>query len=396
MFKSGPLYASNYNSAASICVNQGGTSSGKTYAILQVLFQRLSEQSRKVCTVVGQDIPNLKAGALRDALDIYANTPELQQLIKSYNKSERIFEFHNGCVMEFKSYEDAQDAKSGKRDFLFLNEAQGVIKSVWDELEMRTKDQAFIDYNPNAEFWVHEQLLGQPDTVQFITDHRHNPFLPDKQRTKIESLKEKDRELWKVYARGLTGKIEGLVLPDWHLAVGGIPLGAKYLGTGLDFGFTNDPTTAIDLYLSGGELWADEVLYSEGLTNADIVARLKLVTGRPAGVRWDIVADSAEPKSIEDLRRARLTVEGANKGPDSVRSGLDQLKRYRLNVTLGSVNLRKELANYKYKVDRKTGKTTNEPVDAFNHCIDALRYVALNRLPKATERRRSAPSSLIR
>jgi phage terminase large subunit len=391
MFKSGPLYASNYNSRASINVNQGGTSSGKTYAILQVLFQRLSEQSRKVCTVVGQDIPNLKAGALRDALDIYANTPELQQLIKSYNKSERIFEFHNGCVMEFKSYEDAQDAKSGKRDFLFLNEAQGVIKSIWDELEMRTKDQAFIDYNPNAEFWVHDELLGQPDVVQFITDHRHNPFLPDKQRAKIEALKGKDYELWKVYARGLTGKIEGLVLPDYHI-VDEIPLGAKSLGTGMDFGFTNDPTTAIDLFLSGGELWADEQLYSEGLTNSDIDKRLRAIRPRA----WDLVPDSAEPKSIEDLRRLGHKVEPAQKGPDSVRAGLDQLKRYKLNVTRSSVNLRKELANYKYKVDRKTGKTTNEPVDAFNHCIDALRYVALNRLPKATgPRRQSAKSSLI-
>jgi phage terminase large subunit len=126
------------------------------------------------------------------------------------------------------------------------------------------------------------------------------------------------------------------------------------------------------------------------------VTRLGKVTGRLAGLRWDIVADSAEPKSIEDLRRARLTVEGAQKGPDSVRNGLDMLKRYRLNVTVGSVHLRKELANYKWKVDRATGKPTNEPVDAFNHCIDALRYVALNRLPKATERRKSAQSSLIR
>lgn len=395
MFRAGPLYAANYHSTADTIVNQGGTSSGKTYAILQALFTKLAARTRKVCTVVGQDIPNLKAGALRDALDIYANSADLQSLVKSYNKSERIFHFHNGCVMEFKSYTDAQDAKSGKRDLLFINEAQGVPFPIREELSLRTREQEFIDYNPNAEFWAHEQLIGKPGVQLFITDHRHNPFLLDKQRAKIEALKDKDAELWRVYARGLTGKIEGLVLRDWHVALTGIPLGAKYLGTGLDFGFTNDPTTAVDLYLSGGELWADEVLYETGLTNSDIVARLKLVTGRPAGSRWDIIADSAEPKSIEDLRRARLAVEGALKGPDSVSAGLDQLKRYRLNVTLGSVNLRKELANYKYKIDRLTGKATNVPVDAFNHCIDALRYVALNRLPKATERRRSALAGLI-
>jgi phage terminase large subunit len=396
LFKAGPLFEANFNSTADTIVNQGGTSSGKTFGIMQAIFAKLADRKRAVCTVAGQDIPNLKAGALRDSLEIYATSPELQSLIKSYNKSERIFEYHNGSIIEFKSYSDAQDAKSGKRDFLFINEAQGVLWQIREELSLRTKEQEFIDYNPNAEFWVHENLVGKPGVEQLISDHRHNPYLLDKQRAKIEGLALKDEELWKVYARGLTGKIEGLVLRDWHVATTGIPLGAKYLGTGLDFGFTNDPTTAIDLYLSGGELWADEVLYETGLTNTDIVTRLGKVTGRLAGLRWDIVADSAEPKSIEDLRRARLTVEGAQKGPDSVRNGLDMLKRYRLNVTVGSVHLRKELANYKWKVDRATGKPTNEPVDAFNHCIDALRYVALNRLPKATERRKSAQSSLIR
>jgi phage terminase large subunit len=395
MFKTGDLYEPIKNSTAEVVVNQGGTWSAKTYTTLQVIFAKLAEEKRSVATICGQDIPNLKAGAIRDANEIYHNSPELQRLIKSYNKSDHTFTYHNGCVMEFKSYDSPQDAKSGKRKYLFVNEANGIPYGIWEELYMRS-EQSFIDYNPNAEFWVHEHLLGKPHVEQLISYHIHNPYVKPQQRAKIEALKEKDLELWKVYARGLTGKIEGLVLRDW-VVVDTVPAGAKYLGTGLDFGFTNDPTTAIDLYLSGGQLWADEVLYAEGLTNSDIVARLKLVEGRNAGTRWDIIADSAEPKSIEDLKRARLTVEGANKGPDSVRSGIDQLKRYTLNVTRASTNLRKELANYKWKVERLTGKVTNEPVDAFNHCIDALRYVALNRLPKATEpRRRSAPSSIIR
>jgi phage terminase large subunit len=390
LFKAGPLYEANMNSTADTIVNQGGTSSGKTFGIMQTIFSKLADRRRAVCTVAGQDIPNLKAGALRDALEIFNTTTALQSLIKSYNKSERIFEYHNGSIIEFKSYSDAQDAKSGKRDLLFVNEAQGVIKPIFDELSLRTKEQVFVDYNPNAEFWVHDEIIGQPAVELLISDHRHNPFLLDKQRAKIEGLAEKDYELWKVYARGLTGKIEGLVLPDYTV-VDEIPLGAKALGTGMDFGFTNDPTTAIDLFLSGGELWADEMLYSEGLTNADIDKRLRAVRARA----WDLVPDSAEPKSIEELRRLGHKVEPAVKGPDSVRAGLDQLKRYKLNVTRRSVNLRKELANYKWKVDRLTGKPTNEPVDAFNHCIDALRYVALNRLPKATERRRGSASSSV-
>jgi phage terminase large subunit len=395
MFKAGPLFAANFQSSAEVVVNQGGTSSGKTYSLIQTLFAKLAEQSRKVCTVVGQDIPNLKAGALRDALAIYADSPELQSLVKSYNKSERIFEYHNGCIMEFKSYTDAQDAKSGKRDWLFVNEAQGIVMPVYDELALRTKEQVFLDYNPNAEFWVHDHVLGGNGVQLFISDHRHNPFLLDKQRAKIEGLKEKDLELWKVYARGLTGKIEGLVLPNYNI-VEEVPAAYRFLGRGMDFGFTNDPTTAVDLYLGGGELWADEVLYAEGLTNPDIEQRLLLED--PAAKQKVLIPDSAEPKSIEELRRLGFKyIEAAPKGPDSVRAGLNLLRSYRLNVTRRSVNLRKELANYKYRVDRLTGRPTNEPVDAFNHCIDPLRYVALAKLPAAlAPRRRPAQPMTIR
>ncbi|MGI4884266.1 MAG: PBSX family phage terminase large subunit [Janthinobacterium lividum] len=385
------MFARNYASTQPRVINQGGTSSGKTVSILQVLFVLLAAAPNLVCTVVGQDIPNLKKGAIRDAQNIVRSSEELQSLVKGYNKSDRIYEYHNGSLMEFTSYDDFQDAKSGKRDYLFVNEANGITYPVVKELMLRTRIRTFIDYNPNTEFWAHE-LHGQPDVEVIISDHRHNPFLSATEHAKIEALKTEDLELYRVYARGLTGKIEGLVLRKWEV-VEEIPAGARYLGTGLDFGFTNDPTAAVDLYLSGGELWADELIYSPGLTNPDI---FKALTEERAARRFDVVADSAEPKSIAELLRMGLPVEGALKGPDSINASLELLKRYRLNVTRRSTNLRKELGAYKYKVDRLTGKTTNQPVDAFNHCIDALRYVALNRLPKATEpRRRSAQSSLI-
>jgi len=380
MFRASPVFEANLQATAPVVVDQGGTSSGKTYSILQVLFVLLAAGTNLVCTVVGQDIPNLKAGALRDAQDIVRNSVVLQSLIKSYNKSERIYEFHNGSIMEFKSYDDFQDAKSGKRDYLFINEANGIAYAIAKELMLRTRIRTFIDYNPNAEFWVHEKLHGKPDVELIISDHRHNPFLNELTRAKIEALKEEDIELWRVYARGKTGKIEGLVLRKWSICEE-IPEGAKYLGTGMDFGFTNDPTTAVDLYLAEGQLWADELLYSTGLTNPDIHAVLASIG---AHRRYDVIADSAEPKSIEELRRLGLSIEGAMKGPDSINASLDALKRYHLNVTRRSTHLRKELSNYKWKVDRQTGLATNTPVDAFNHTIDAIRYVALNRLQRPT------------
>lgn len=377
MFETSVLYEANYNATAQVVVNQGGTSSGKTYCILQALFTKLSEfPKRKICTVVGQDIPNLKAGALRDALEIYDTTETVQRLVRSYNKSDRIFTLNNGSIMEFKSYDGPQDAKSGKRDFLFMNEANGIPYPVWKELFLRTKIQSYIDYNPNAEFWVHEHLIGQDYVQLFISDHRHNPFLNEMQRRTIEALRNEDEELWRVYARGLTGKIEGLILRNWSLC-DKIPDDAKFIGTGMDFGFTNDPTGVLEVYMQNGELWVDELLYETGLTNPAICKRLgELKYER----RKEIVADSSEPKSIVEIKQLGFKIEPAQKGPDSILNGIDVLKRYHINVTKGSVNLRKELNNYKWKVDRLTGKATNEPVDVFNHLIDPLRYVALNKL----------------
>jgi len=376
MFKATAVFEANYNSAAPIVVNQGGTSSGKTYGIDQTLFTKLGERPRHIATIVGQDIPNLKAGALRDALEIYDTSEELRRLIKSYHKADRIFYYHNGSILEFKSYESAQDAKSGKRDYLFLNEANGISYAIYKELFLRTRLQTYLDFNANLAFWAHDHLIGKPNVQLIISDHRHNPFISQAQRDNIESLRGDDLELWKVYARGMTGKIEGLVLRNWSI-VENIPEDATHIGTGLDFGFTQDPTGVPDVYMQNGELYVEELIYESGLTNPDIVKRLD-------ELEWDrkkhIVADSSEPKSIEEIKRLGLKIEGAMKGPDSIKNGIDILKRYHINVTRRSVNLRKELNNYKWKVDRLTGKSLNVPIDAFNHLIDPLRYVALNKL----------------
>lgn len=379
MFKASVLYEANYNATEDIIVNQGGSSSGKTYSILQVLFTK-AVQEYNVITVVGESIPNLKAGALRDALDIYNSSPILKSLISDYNRTDRIFQFVNGSIMEFKSYETPQGAKSGKRDYLFINEAQGISKEVFNELHIRTKKQTYIDYNPNAEFWVHEDIIGQPDSKLFISDHRHNPFVPQKIRDKIEALRYKDMELFKVYARGLTGKIEGLVFRNFDI-VNEVPLGSELIGIGMDWGFTNDPTTVIKVFRYNSEIYIDELLYQTGLTNADIIVKLNNL-----GVtRFNsIIADSAEPKSIEDLNRAGFNVEGAKKGADSIINSIDTLKQFKINITRNSTNTIKEFRSYKWATD-SSGKTINKPVDFNNHTIDAIRYVALNKINKDSD-----------
>lgn len=369
------LFTANYQATAHTVVNQGGTSSGKTYAIIQVLFSIACENAGQVITIAGQDIPNLKAGALRDALKIYHDSPQVAACIRSYNKSERVFEFNNGTIMEFKSYDDAQDAKSGKRDYLFVNEANGIDWQIYSELALRTRIRIYIDYNPNTAFWVHDNLLGRDNVQLIISDHRHNPFLDDAMHNKIESLKLVDEEQWKVYARGLTGQISGLVLTNWQLC-DSIPQDARLMALGLDFGFTNDETGCIEVSRYNGELWINELIYETGLTNLDISDRL---IDLGISKRTEIIADSAEPKSIEELRRLGWYITGVKKGPDSIKNSIDILKRYKLHITRGSINLREELSRYKWRTDR-SGRTINEPVDRFNHLIDPLRYIALNKL----------------
>lgn len=379
-----PLFGKLYTADKRICVCQGGTSSGKTYTILQVLLLLASTAPKQVITIVGQDIPNLKVGSWRDAKRIVSDCETLRHI---YAISDGYLQLRcvNGSVVEFKSYANEQDARSGKRDYLFINEANGIAYEVYWQLAIRTRKRIFIDYNPSARFWVHDKLIGGEDVLLTITDHRHNPFLSPDEHERIEGIT--DPELWRVYARGLTGRIHGVIYNDITI-VDAMPATYKGRWLGLDFGF-NDPTALIDVRLSEGKLWIDEVLYHRNMTNPDIFK--VLANNDLLGIQ--VIADSAEPKSIEELRRLGVRVEPARKGADSVRVGISTLRRYNLCVTRRSANVRKELNNYKWKVD-STGSITNEPVDMFNHSLDAVRYVALNRL-QAPPRKASIKSGIL-
>ena len=375
-----PLYDANIEATERTIVNQGGTSSGKTYSIVQVLFTLGMMESQQIITVVGQDIPNLKVGAYRDAKTILNNSPYLRMWWPSINEGERIIKCVNGSIIEFNSYDDAQDAKNGKRDYLFINEANGIPYEVYWQLAIRTRKKIFIDYNPSARFWCHDEVIGKKDTRLIISDHRKNYFLTEEEHDRIEGIE--DKELWKVYARGLTGMIEGLVLTNWDIC-DQLPPEEEWKMScfGLDFGFTNDPSALERVVLAHGELWIDELIYSTGLTNPDIAVRAK-----EQGVcsQQQIIADCAEPKSIRELQAAGLWVTPSTKGNDSIEAGLDILKRYRIHVTRRSIGLISNLRAYKWGKD-KDGNNTNKPEDKNNHGIDAIRYVGLAKLAEHRE-----------
>ena len=380
MFEISPLFVANKEAKERTIVNQGGTSSGKTYSLMQVLFLIGIEEPRSVITVVGQDVPNLKKGAYRDAKTILAGSELLSAWWPDINEGERLIKCQNGSLIEFTSYKDAQDAKSGKRDYLFVNEANGISYEVYWQLAIRTRKRIFIDYNPTARFWVHDNILGRDGVKLIISDHRKNHFLTAEEHDRIEHIE--DDELWKVYARGLTGMIHGLVLTNWDI-VDMLPPREEWKMScyGLDFGFTNDPSALEHVIMAHGELWIDERIYSTGLTNPDIANKAK---DGGIGSEDQIVADCAEPKSIRELQAHGLWVTASPKGQDSIVSGLDILKRYRIHVTRRSTGIISNMRAYKWANDRD-GNMTNNPEDRNNHGIDAIRYVALLKLAQHRE-----------
>ncbi len=370
------LYDLNINSDKRVLVNQGGTSSGKTYSIMQVLFELGYEEPNSIITVVGQDIPNLKVGAYRDAKTIMNSNDLVTDFYPTINEGERIIKCKNGSIIEFKSYADAQDAKSGKRDYLFVNEANGISYDIYWQLAIRTRKKVFIDYNPTARFWAHDELIGREGVELIVSYHKGNRFLSEEEHQRIESIA--DPELKRVYARGKTGKIEGLVLTNWEIC-DTLPPEEEWKMScfGLDFGFTNDPSALEQVVLAHGELWIDEKIYSTGLTNPEIAERAK---EQGVSGQQQIVADCAEPKSIRELQGCGLWVTASPKGADSIVSGLDILKRYKIHVTRHSLGILSNLRAYKWSKDRD-GNTTNKPEDKNNHGIDAIRYVVLEKLP---------------
>lgn len=368
------LFRENYESDKRFLVNQGGTSSGKTYTIMQVLIVFAIMEAGCIITVVGQDFPNLRVGAFRDAKTIIRGSEWLSAFFK-VNESLHYIQGRNGSVIEFNSYADEQDAKNGKRDYLFVNEANGVSYEIFWQLQIRTRKKVFMDYNPTSRFWVHDKIIGRKDALLIISNHRNNHFLSEEEHERIEGIE--DEELWKVYARGLTGKLEGVVFTNWDIVDELPPQGEwKMNARGLDFGFTNDPSALERVVLAHGELWIDEELYDTGYTNPMLAKAMK-----EAGVRRNdiVIADCAEPKSIAEIKAEGIYIVPSVKGGDSINVGIDILKRYKIHITRRSKGLIENMQAYKWKKDRD-GKRTNSPIDAYNHGIDAVRYVALSKL----------------
>lgn len=368
-----------YLQGVHIIANKGGTRSGKTWSILLLLWVIANNAThRTLISVVSDTLPHLKRGAIRDFDNLLSNMGLVEGVDYEKNMTDCVYSFGYG-QMEFFGCENAAKVHGPQRDILFVNEANSIPYEVYRQLAIRTDGTIFLDWNPTTRFWFDDRVSMQDGVTIIHSTYLDNPFLSAQQIREIESNKG-DKNWWRVYGLGETGLIGGLVYTNWEvIADTAMPPieDCKMHAIGIDFGFTHDPTPILDVRLAHGELWVDEIAYDRGLTNPDI-ASILIKNGYS---RWDIIADSAEPKSIQEIKTFRLRVEASIKGNDSIRAGIGLLSRYKINVTARSIGLRNELQNYKYKQDAD-GNPRNEPIDYFNHALDALRYVVLNRLNK--------------
>ena len=364
------VFEDNYEATSRYVVNVGGTRSTKTYSILQVLICKALSESLTI-SIVRKSLPSLKLSVLRDFIEILESMNLYN--VDTHNKTDNTFMIGNSMI-EFFSIDDAQKRRGSKRDILYINEANELTSEDYFQLQIRTTKQVFLDFNPSEQFWAVNDIMPREDCTTIHSTFLDNPFLPQEQIDEIKRLKDTDPDYWNVYGLGIFGGSKKLIYQ--YNVVDEIPKEAKLIGCGLDFGFTNDPTALVEVWQFTDELYFRELIYQTGLTNTDITRYLEQL-GIDRTV--DIIADSADPKAIEEIHRSRFNIKPAKKGPDSIMAGIDILKRHKLNVVKHSTNLIKEFNNYKWIVD-KDGNTLNKPVDNYNHALDAVRYIALNKL----------------
>ena len=359
---------------------QGGTSAGKTYAILPILIDIAAKSAFSEISVVAESIPHLKRGAMKDFKKIMYETGRWFE--DRWNATDFKYTFGNGSQIEFFSADNDAKLRGARRDWLYMNEANNMTFHAYTELASRTKKGVYLDWNPTNPFWFHDELINDSDVDFLIINYLDNEACPESALNFILKAKEKAQKgssFWtnwyRVYGMGEIGSLEGVIFNNWDQC-DQIPKEAEFIAYGLDWGFTNDPTALIEAYRHDGKIYVNELLYQTKLTNSEIVGRLKQYEVKTAQC---IVADSAEPKSIQDISNAGFYIEAARKGPDSVKASIDRLQQYDLRITKSSLNLIKELRQYRWAKDRE-GRPLNAPEDIMNHAIDALRYIGLNKL----------------
>lgn len=350
----------------------GGTSASKTISILLYLIARCQIDTTPTLTsVVSESFPHLRRGAIRDFLNILQAHNYYKEDL--WSKTDFTYTFETGSKLEFFSADQPSKVRGPRRDRLFVNEANNVPREAWEQLLIRTREFAFADWNPTNDFYIYEdyiddeeKMITTSDDVDFIIlTYKDNEALDASIVKEIES-RQHNKNWWRVYGQGLRGEVEGKIYTNWKI-IDEIPHEARLERYGLDFGYSQDPAAIIAIYYYNGGYIFDEILYQREMSNRRLADVLK---NQPTAT---CIADSAEPKSIDEIKEYGVSVLPAHKGQGSINQGIQYLQDQRVSVTKRSVNLIKEYRNYLWQTDRE-GRVLNIPEGGFDHALDAVRY----------------------
>lgn len=341
----------------------GGTSASKTISIIQWLIDYAQTNKNKTISIVSETFPHLKRGAIRDFLNIMQTHNYFMDA--RWNKTDCIYTFETGSIIEFFSADQPGKVRGPRRHIMFINEANNISYETYVQLEIRTTDIIWLDWNPVQEFWWYGEVLPKQD-VDFITlTYRDNEALNPEVIRALEVYRS-NKNWWRVYGEGLLGEAEGRIYKGWEI-LDELPQEARLDSYGLDFGYSNDPTASDAIYYWNGAYIIDQLIHQLGLSNKQI-ADVFLVSPRAV-----MVADSAEPKSIDEIRSYGLNIVASPKGKDSVLQGIQYVQAQKIFITKRSIDTLKEYRNYLWMTD-KDGKIINEPSPIWNHHMDDIRY----------------------
>lgn len=355
---------------------QGGTSASKTISVLLYLIALAqSDKVPKLTSVVSESFPHLKRGAIRDFLNIMQEHGYYKE--DRWNRTDCIYTFETGSKIEFFSVDQPDKTRGPRRDRLFLNEANNIKFESFEQLEVRTKDFIILDWNPTNEFWFYTEVQAKRDDVELIIlTYKDNEALSDEIVKSIEQRKNR-KSWWQVYGLGLLGEVEGRIYFDWAI-IDEIPHTARLVRYGIDFGYSNDPTVIVAIYFYDGGYIVDEIVYQKGMSNKQIAETILEQEQQTL-----VIADSAEPKSIDEIKLYGINIHPASKGPGSINQGIQYVQDSAISMTKRSINTIKEYRNYLWDVD-KDGKIINTPEGGEDHAMDAIRYaIASVKRPQA-------------
>jgi len=370
------------------CV-QGGTSASKTVSIIMYLISRAqADETPTLTSIVSESFPHLRRGAIRDFISIMNEHRYFRP--DRWNKTEYTYTFETGSSIEFFSADQPGKVRGPRRERLFINEANNIPYETFDQLEVRTKEFVYLDWNPTNEFWFYSDLQQKRNDIEhIILTYKDNEALDKAIVDSIEQRKER-KGWWKVYGLGELGEIEGKIYKDWDV-IDEIPHFAKLERYGLDFGYSNDPTSIVAVYYFQGGYIIDEVCFQKGLSNKQIADILNNQENHGL-----VVCDSAEPKSIDELKLHGINAVGVDKKRGETKSdtfvkwSIDLVQQQRISITKRSINVIKEYRNYLWETD-KDGVVLNVPEHQFSHSMDAIRYAFVSILKKPIFKMEASP-----